>query len=288
MLAGGSDTQGISLRSPFQNLVNAPEIGGQPGDAGFQQHHGQRREPGEHALGDQAGELRLEAGRLVDVVLGEVARPADRRDRMAIGAAGVDADRQPVALGGGIDRPVLAASERQLAADQQQHLHEAAVGGDPFDLGRGQIGIQHRHDDGGAQPVVAVQPFARDPVVDGAAEDRGDVVAERHLRAVEAVQDAEPGAERGKCLGGQPVGRGGALALRVTPVGARAERIDAWVGDRDQLVETAPNDRFAPVVVQERQQGLQPRNGGVQVTVDRAGLGHRRAVDSLGAGVLSG
>ena len=60
---------------------------------------------------------------------------------MAVGAAGMNADRQAEPLGGGIDRPVEAPPEQHVAHRGQQHLHEAPVGGDPLDLGDGEVGL---------------------------------------------------------------------------------------------------------------------------------------------------
>jgi hypothetical protein len=53
----------------------------------------------------------------------------------------------------------------------------------------------HRHDDGGSQAVVLVQPFPGDPVVDGAAEGGGEVLAENRRRAVQDVADGVAGVE---------------------------------------------------------------------------------------------
>ena len=60
-----------------------------------------------------------------------------------------------------------------------------------LDLCGREVGAVRRHDDGGAQPRVAIQPLGGDPVVDGAAERRRQVLAEHDLRAVEHVADGE-------------------------------------------------------------------------------------------------
>src|SRR3546814_14363782 len=67
-------------------LVGTPRPARQPGKAGLDQHDLQGRMLREHALRDQAEELVLESGRLRDIVLAEVARPAVRRRRLAIAA----------------------------------------------------------------------------------------------------------------------------------------------------------------------------------------------------------
>ena len=53
----------------------------------------------------------------------------------------------------------------------------------------------HWHHDGGAQAVVLVQPFPGDPVIDGAAEGGGEVLAEDRRRAVQDVADGVAGVE---------------------------------------------------------------------------------------------
>ena len=121
----------------------------------------------------------------------------------------MNADGQPVALGGGIDRPVLPPPQRQLARHQQQHLDEPPVGGAALDLRHRQFGILLRHHDRGAQPGVAVQPLARDPVVHRACHGGAKVLAERRLHAIEAVADGDAGAERVQRLGAEPFGCGG-------------------------------------------------------------------------------
>ena len=115
-------------------LVGPPQQRRQPGEARFDQHQLERGELLEHALGEEAQQLRFERRRLRDVILHPVRRPARRGRRMAIGAAGVNADREPVLFGRRIDRPIGAAAEQHLAHGKQQHLHEAAVGREPLDL----------------------------------------------------------------------------------------------------------------------------------------------------------
>jgi len=82
--------------------------------------------PREHALDDQAGQLRLEGLRLRDIVLDVIGTPPHRRRRVMIVAAGVDAYGQAQPLGGGIDRPVGAFSKRYVAHDKHQDLKRNA------------------------------------------------------------------------------------------------------------------------------------------------------------------
>ena len=49
----------------------------------------------------------------------------------------MNAERQAVALAGGVDRPEMPPPERHLLHRQHQHLHEALVGGAALDLGDG-------------------------------------------------------------------------------------------------------------------------------------------------------
>ena len=112
---------------------------------------------------------------------------------MAEAAAGMDADWQAVLFRRAVDRPVLPPAQRQFGHCQHQHLDEAAVGRHPLDLLGGEIRAVHRHDDGGAQPRVAVKPLGSQPVVDAAAEAGRQVLAEHDLGAVQYVADGEPG-----------------------------------------------------------------------------------------------
>ena len=112
---------------------------------------------------------------------------------MAEAAAGVDADRQAVRFGRLVDRPVLPPPERKLGHRQQQDLDEAVVGGEALDLLHREFGAVRRDDDRGAQPRIAIQPLGADPVVDGAAERGGQVLAQHDLRAVDDVADGVAG-----------------------------------------------------------------------------------------------
>src|SRR3546814_16750512 len=68
---------------------------------------------GEHALADQAGQGLLERLRLCGIILGVIVRPADRRHRMAIGAAGVE-DRKSVVSGKSVSVRVDLGGRRTL------------------------------------------------------------------------------------------------------------------------------------------------------------------------------
>ena len=91
---------------------------------------------------------------------------------MAEAAAGVNADRQAVAFRRAVDRPVLPPAQREFGLRQHQHLDEALVLGAAVDLLGGELRAVHRHDDGCAQPRIAIQPFRGDPPVDRTAQRR--------------------------------------------------------------------------------------------------------------------
>ena len=168
---------------------------------------------------------------LADVVLHEVRRPAVRGGRVAEGAAGVDADGQVVFHRGLVDRPVVAAPEQHLAGGQQLHLHEAAVGGATFDFLRCVGGVLRRHDDGGAQPGILVEPFRDEPVVDGLAQGLGEVLAVDGLAAVQAVDDGRAGGETVQrvLLQQCEVGAGFAVVRDASPGGrTMGRRAGSW------------------------------------------------------------
>ena len=154
-------------------------------------NHFQFRMPGEHALDDQAGQLRLERLRLGDVILDVIGAPADRGRRVVIARAGMDADGEAMPLGGGVDRPVGAFSQGHVAHDQHQDLDKAMIGGATLDLGDGFFDALHGDDDRAAQPGILVEPFLDQPVVQRPAEGVGHVLGKHHLHAVERVADTE-------------------------------------------------------------------------------------------------
>ena len=84
----------------------------------------------------------------------------------------MDAERQAVALGGGIDRPQVAAAERRLLHGEHEDLHEAPVLGAALDLVDRVFDVLRRHHDRGPQARIAVEPFLGDPVVERAREGR--------------------------------------------------------------------------------------------------------------------
>jgi len=68
----------------------------------------------------------------------------------------MDAERQAVALGGGVDRPQVAAAERRLLHGEDEDLHEAPVLGATLDLIDRILGVLHRHHDRRPQARIAI------------------------------------------------------------------------------------------------------------------------------------
>ena len=187
--AGERSTQGISVRAPRQNFEN------------------RHRKPGSQVTPDSISttfsfgylantpsvirlvDLSLKALRLAGVVLDIVRRPAERRHRVAVVRARMDAERQPVPLGRREDRPMMPPPERHLLHRQHHDLHEAPVLGAALDLVDRVFDVLHRHDDRGAQARIAVEPFLGDPVVQRAVEGARHVLVVDELHAIEAVAD---------------------------------------------------------------------------------------------------
>ena len=250
-------------------LVGPPHEGRQPADARFHQHDLEARKLAEHALEDEAQQLRLVRLRLGDVVLEPIGRPADRARRHAVLAAGMDRERQLVALGRRVDRPEMAAAEQRLALRQHQDRHEAGIARQPLDLLDGEVRRLHRHDDGGPEARIARQPLRRDPVVDGAAEGGRHVGIEDRLGAVEDVADGVRRAEAVERLGLEHLEVAAGLALLGPPVGPARQRHVGRIARQVQPVDGAARDLLLPVVVeigQQRRPG--PLEPGMDIAVD--------------------
>ena len=78
----------------FPGLVGTPDKSAKPGQAGLDRDNFQIGKLREYALGNHALQLIFERRRLRDIVLDIIRRPADWCRRIAVGAAGVNADRQ--------------------------------------------------------------------------------------------------------------------------------------------------------------------------------------------------
>src|SRR5262245_23034924 len=112
---------------PFPLLVEPPHQRGQPGETTFDQGHPQPRELVEHAFDDQTDHLRLEGLGHAGVLFDIVGRPAARGWWVAGRAAEVEANRQAMALGGGIDRVVAPISIERRRAYRQKDLDKARM-----------------------------------------------------------------------------------------------------------------------------------------------------------------
>ena len=215
--AGGRSTQGTSARTPRQVLLaRHRKLGSQvkPDSISTRRSAGNlAKTPSWMMLSRSA----WKACERSDDVLEMVGGPAIAAGGVAGGGAGVDADRQAVALGGRVDRPVLRMAERGVAGGEQQDLDEAGVGGAAVDLGGGGVRVLRGDDDRGAKPGFAVEPLGGDPVVQRGGQGGGEMPVEQGLDAVEAVQDGEARAEAVQHVAAQSV-RGRSRACR--PAGA--------------------------------------------------------------------
>ncbi len=235
---------------------------------------------GQHALADETGDLRLEALRLGGVVLQVVGGPAERGDRMSIGAAGMNPDRQVVAFGGRIDRPEVATPKRHLAHREHQHLDETRIAGATLDLVDREFDILQRHHDGRAQTRVAIEPFPRDPIVHGARKGTRHVLVQDKLYAVEAVADRQARAPAVEHLGLQLADAGryplptlprlrGRVGRGRTKIRPRRDRRVGRIADALERIDATAFDRIAPELVQIGHQRPHARHARVDVAIDR-------------------
>jgi hypothetical protein len=188
---------------------------------------------------------------------------------MAIGAAGVNAERQAVALRRRIDRPVLAPTERGLAHRRHQHLDEAGVFGATLDFLDRVFDVLQRHDDRGGEARVAVEPFRGDPVIDGPGKGPRHVFVEDQRHAIEAIAKGMAGAPAPEHLGLQVGETGRGLARGIAQIGPRRDRRLWRVADAVERTDAAILDRIAPEL---RKMGPQ-----------RLHAGHRRMLGASGA-----
>ncbi len=190
----------------------------------------------------------------------------------------MDVDRQAMLFGGPVDGPVLPPPEREFLHREQQHADEAAIGGATLDFLGGAFRPMAGDDDGGAQARFVVEEFGPHPVVDGAAEGGGEILAIHRLGAMDHVADGEAGAERIERLGAdlrEGAGRLAALCLAGPPVRpGRQRRVQrVVVGVEIVPIEAAHFDDFPPVGVEMRHQHACGGQVEVDVAVDRATRG---------------
>ena len=133
------------------------------------------------------------------------------------------------------------------------------------------------------------QPLGGEPVVDGAAHRRRQILAEHRRRAVQHVADGIARAERIQCLGAQQIGIGAGVALRGLPVGSDVDRRIRRKGGRGVVVTLQPAHQYvrAPVLVEIGNERPHAGQGRMDVAIDRArrGNGHKaklRVISRIG------
>ena len=264
--------------------VEPPHQRWQPREAALDQHEAQAREAREHALAEQAPDLRLERAGHRGGILDVERREACRRDGMAAPAAVVHADRQSVPLAGLVDRPVAAPPDRLDRAREHQHLHEAAVAREPIDLGRRGGPVLVGDDDGGTQAGIPVEPLGGQPVVRRTCQHAGQLEVQHladaeqrvedrrlHIPRVEQLLLREGEVGRGRSATWRPCvdtrgARGGTRVLRAD-VGAIAEVLAHLAELGRQVGETLAT--IAPDGRQVRTQGVVVGQRVVDVAVDQ-------------------
>ena len=171
-------------------------------------------------------------------------------------------------LGGGKDRPVVAAAERRLLHRQHENLHEASVGGAALDLLDGVLDVLHRDDDRCAQARIAVEPFFGDKVIERAGEGARHVLVVDELHAVEAIKDRVARAPAVAHLRGDLRRVGRRVSVGSAEIRARGDRGIRRIGGGFERAHAALLDRVAPVGFEIRQQNFVVRDSRMHVAVD--------------------
>ena len=164
---GGRSTRGGFGPELRPRAVETPHQWREPCKASLDEDDAQPGKAREAALGDEADDLSLKRDRHRARVLDVVARESRRGDGVAPPAAVVDADRQPVAEGCLVDRPVLALSERFVRSGENEYLDEPCVLRNPVDLRCRRDRILVGNHDRCSQPTVAREPLLGEPVICG-------------------------------------------------------------------------------------------------------------------------
>ena len=138
-----------------------------------------------------------------------------------------------------------------------------------LDLLRGVDRVLGGHDDGRAQPRLAVEPLRHQPVVDRAAQRLRQVLAVHRLAAMQAVDDGEPAAEAVQRLPLQQREIGAGLAFHRPPVGAAGQRRTRGIARELQPIGPAGGDHLPPRLGHVRQQGAHAGHRHMHVAVDR-------------------
>ena len=186
-------------------------------------------------------------------------------------AARVHAHGHAVFFGGAKNRPVVALAKRRLPGDEHGHLHEARIARATLYFLGGEFGVVQRHDDGGAQARLLVEPFLRHPVVDRRADHGRHVLAMQGGAAPDAGGDRVGHAEGvERALAQQPQVRP-RLAVGRAPVGASGNRRVRRVAGQvpAQLVNAPVQELLTPVGVEIGHDRLDGGHDDMRVAIDR-------------------
>jgi len=184
----------------------------------------------------------------------------------------MNADRQAMLFGGAIDRPIAAMAERPVAHHQQQQLDETWIGRATLDLSDGEFDVLRRHQDRGAQPRLAVEPFMGDVAVHRLAQGRRHIGIVERDRAMQDIGNGKARAERIECLRAQRVEATARHTALWPPIGPRRMRQVRRIARKRErrVIDVALAEMLAPEVVEIRLQCRDIGHGGMNVTIDRA------------------
>jgi hypothetical protein len=207
---------------------------------------------------------------------------------MPTGAEHVEADRQVIALGGFVDRPVAAVAERLGGAGEDEHLPEVGVGAATLDFLRRSRAVLVGDDEAALEALFRPRERIALPVVGGRAHDGGEFEVHLALAGI---------AERAKDSGFDVVGvevlglhqrqaRSGPAILRpgVAATGEwRRLRIGLAVGAAVLAARPVGFVDVPPLLGEIRFQVRHRAYGGMDVAIDH-GKPVRRRAGSLSVG----
>jgi hypothetical protein len=173
-------------------LVEPPQDVRQPREPALDEGEPQLRVADEHALADEADEVRLERQAAGRVPLHVEGGPAHRGRRPHdAGAAEVHADDEAVALARLPHRVVEALPVGRARSARDERLDDVRVRADPLDLGDRPGDALQRQDHRALEARVVAQPVLDQPVVRRARERLGEVDVRHERQVVE-----RPGEDR--------------------------------------------------------------------------------------------
>ena len=169
----------------------------------------------------------------------------------------LQADRQIVAFGSLINRPVAAMPDRVACTRRENHLHEAAIRRAVFNLARRICGILLRDHDARAQTRLRLHPRLELPVIHGARKRGREIqIALLHAAAAQCDEHSDFDPVRVEMLLPHQfeVGAGRTLVRK---------RIDAHAARHHARIGKLPGDALAPVLAKRLQCSRQRagRNG---------------------------